>query len=194
MNIKYIVTDPKGNLYQGELTQKGPGFYQGRFPLKNLGNYQITLWEKNRNIAKLSWFSLNTHEFLDLGFNDTLAYLLTSFTKGKILSHPQDVFRPWDFISKRTSSLEIPLLLTIVFLFLLELFIRRWKNIKEIIVNTINLFRKSKESSNWYENIEEKILNEWRTKPTPSMLDTASLEIKARLYIAHLKAQEKKKK
>ncbi|PNV79334.1 MAG: VWA domain-containing protein, partial [Dictyoglomus turgidum] len=194
LDIKYIITDPLGREYQGELEQKGPGFYQGKFPLKTLGRYQITLWEKDRNIAKLSWFSLNTSEFLPQTFNEKLAYLLTSSTKGKILKEPKEVFRPWDFLSQKANNLDIPLLLGIIILFLLELIIRRWKNIKELIFNIMVSLRSSQKSQNWYEDIQERIINEWKNKPSPSMLETASLEMKARLYIAHLKAQEKKKK
>lgn len=194
LSINYIITDPSGKEYKGELEQKGPGFYQGKFPLKTLGKYQITLWEGNKNIAKMSWFSLNTPEFLPKTFDENLAYILTSFTKGKILKEPKEVFRPWDFLSTKPNNLDIPLLLSIIILFLLELIMRRWKNIKELIFNTIASLRTSKQSQDWYEEIEEKIINEWRNKPSLSMLETASLEVKARLYIAHLRAQEKKKK
>lgn len=194
LNIKYLITDPTGREYEGELEQKGPGFYQGRFPLKILGKYQVTLWEREKNIAKLSWFSPNTPEFLPQTFNEKLAYLLTSFTNGKILKDPKEVFRPWDFLSTKPKDLDLPILLVIIILFLLELIIRRWKNIRELISNYLSFLRIPKENQDWYESIEEKIINEWRNKPSPSMLETASLEVRARLYIAHLKAQEKKKK
>ncbi|MEN2984059.1 MAG: VWA domain-containing protein [Dictyoglomaceae bacterium] len=194
LNIKYLITDPMGREYEGELEQKGPGFYQGKFSLKTLGKYQITLWEKDKIIAKLSWFSPNTPEFLPKPFNEKLAYLLTSTTNGKILKEPKEVFRPWEFLSTKPKDLTLPILLVIILLFFVELILRRWKNIKELISNYLSFLKTSKETQDWYESIEEKIINEWRNKPSPSMLETASLEVRARLYIAHLKAQEKKKK
>lgn len=194
LNIKYLITDPTGKEYEGELTQRGPGFYQGRFSLKTLGKYQINLWDGRKNIAKLSWFSLNTPEFLPQTFNEKLAYLITSYSNGKILKEPKEVFRPWGFISTKPKDFDLIFLLIAIILFLLELTLRRWKNIKELLSNYISFLRSSMETQDWYEDVEEKIINEWRNKPSPSMLETASLEVRARLYIAHLKAQEKKKK
>jgi len=191
--IKFIITDPKGKEIQGVMEQKGPGFYQGKFPINSLGKYQITLWENNNNIAKILWYTMNTNEFIPKTFNEDLAYLLTSTTNGKIIKEPKDVFRSWNFKSEKPKPLDIPLILCSMVLFLLELFFRKWKSIKEMLMEKINTFKKQ-QGEEWYDSVQEKILNEWRNKPSPSMLETASLEMRARLYIAHLKAQEKKKK
>ncbi|MCX7846322.1 MAG: VWA domain-containing protein, partial [Dictyoglomaceae bacterium] len=159
LNIKYLITDPMGREYKGELEQKGPGFYQGKFPIRILGKYQITLWEEEKNIAKLSWFSQNTPEFLPQTFNEKLAYLLTSSTNGKILKEPKEVFRAWGFLSTKTKDLDVPILLIIIILFLIEIILRRWKNIRELISNYLSFLKTSKETQDWYESIEEKIIN-----------------------------------
>jgi len=38
------------------------------------------------------------------------------------------------------------------------------------------------------------MIEEFNKKPTPSMLETVTLELRARMFIAHLKEEERKRK
>lgn len=192
-DLKYKVMDMEGREFSGNMIQKSAGNYEGTFPINGLGKYQITVYEKEKIITKVPWMFGNSPEFSSKKFNNNLAQKILSFTSGKLLSNPSDVFRRISYKDAERKNILPILLITSLILFLLELFLRRLKEIKEII---LNLFGKVKitEDQEWYKEVEKKILEEFKGSPSPSMLETVSLEMRARMFIAHLKEEERKKK
>jgi len=192
-DLKYKVMDMEGREFSGNMIQKSAGNYEGTFPINGLGKYQITVYEKEKIITKVPWMFGNSPEFSSKKFNNNLAQKILSFTSGKLLSNPSDVFRRISYKDAERKNILPILLITSLILFLLELFLRRLKEIKEII---LNLFGKVKitEDQEWYKEVERKILEEFKGSPSPSMLETVSLEMRARMFIAHLKEEERKKK
>jgi len=69
---------------------------------------------------------------------------------------------------------------------------RRWKDIREVLVSILGRV-KIVEDQEWYKEVEKKILEDWNSKQSPSMLETVSLEMRARIFIAHLREEERRK-
>ncbi|HOP95206.1 MAG TPA: VWA domain-containing protein [Dictyoglomaceae bacterium] len=191
-DLKFEVVDSKGNKYVGNLYQNSPGSYEGIFNIESLGRYQLIVKEKDKILAKVPWISGYSPEFLPKPFNKDLATKLVSATSGKILERPSEVFRRFAIPNVEKKDLSDILVISSLFLFLLELFMRRWKDIREVLVSILGRV-KIVEDQEWYKEVEKKILEDWNSKQSPSMLETVSLEMRARIFIAHLREEEKRK-
>ncbi|MGB9768793.1 MULTISPECIES: VWA domain-containing protein [Dictyoglomus] len=192
-NLKYTLTDIQGREIKGSFYQKAPGTYEAIFPIEKLGKYQITIQDNDKILAKIPWSFGNSKEFIPKTFNKELAQKITSISSGKIISSPSDVFRRMPYWDADKKDLSTPLLISCVILFLVELISRRWKEIQELILNLLGKI-KIVEDQEWYKKVESKMIEEFNKKPTPSMLETVTLELRARMFIAHLKEEERKRK
>ncbi|MFN3699125.1 MAG: VWA domain-containing protein, partial [Dictyoglomus sp.] len=192
-NLRYNLVDTQGKILEGNFYQKAPGTYEAKFYIENLGKYILTIYDGDKIIAKFPWFFGNSPEFVPKSFNADLAQKLVSLTSGKILSLSSEVFRQMLFSDADKRDLSPILLILCIMLFLIELVLRRWQEIQEIF---LNLFGRIKivEDQEWYKKVEKKIIEEFNTKPSLSMLDTVSLELRARMFIAHLKEEEKRRR
>lgn len=192
-DLKYSLLDSQGREIKGNLYQKAPGSYEANFYIENLGKYLVTIYDKDRIIAKFPWFFGNSPEFTPKSFNRELAQKVVSLTSGKLLASSSDVFRKMLFSDADKRSISNELIIICLVLFLSELILRRWREIYEIILNLVGRV-KIVEDQEWYKKVERKIIEDFNTKPSPSMLDTVSLELRARMFIAHLKDEERKRK
>lgn len=192
-DLKYVLVDAKGREIKGNLHQKAPGSYEADFYIENLGKYLVTVYDKDKVIAKFPWFFGNSPEFTPKSFNRELAQKIVSLTSGKFLVSSSEVFRIMLFSDADKRSISNELMIICIVLFLVELILRRWREIYEIMLNLIGRM-KIVEDQEWYKKVERRIIEDFNTKPSPSMLDTVSLELRARMFIAHLKEEERKKK
>ncbi|MCX7720825.1 MAG: VWA domain-containing protein [Dictyoglomus thermophilum] len=192
-NLKYTLIDVQGKELKGSLYQKSSGTYEAVFPIEKLGKYQITIKDNDKVLAKVPWFFGSSQEFIPKTFNKELAQKITSLSLGKIISSPSDVFRRMPYQDADKKDLSPFLLIICIILFFIELILRRWREIQEIILNLLGRI-KIAEDQEWYKKIESKMIEEFNKKPTPSMLETVTLELRARMFIAHLKEEERKRK